>query len=468
MPSQIALLVFVAGIVALFILERRDNKQRTSLALWLPAVYFFIIASRPVSAWFGGGIASAQYLQDGSPLDAAVYAMLYALAAVVLVQRRARVIKLLRHSWPVLLFCLYCLISLIWSDYPLVALKRWVKLLGDLMIALIVLSDSNPVHALKRLLAWTGFVLLPVSVLFIKYYPHLGKDYDAWTGAQYFQGISYNKNGLGAICLYWGVGWVWLLTNTLTEWPRRRRPALIAAAVLAMSVWLLSKSSSATSLSCFVMGTILIVMARSRAISRMPALIHCAAFAMIGVAFGALFLDRSALGLLQRDSTLTGRTELWDAIFKIPVNPIVGAGYESFWTGWRIEALWKIYWWRPTQAHNGFIEIFINLGSVGLALVALMLFIAYSRAIKAIRRREAWGGLLLAYSVIIIPYNFTEATIRVQNLPWLFVLLALVGIPAVRARRQVVPADVNGLRTLSVDGGWSQRRSREMVEESIE
>ena len=79
-------------------LERRDDKQRTSLALWLPAVYFFIVASRPVSAWFGGGIASAQDLQDGSPLDAAVYAVLYALAAIVLVQRRARVMKLLRRQ----------------------------------------------------------------------------------------------------------------------------------------------------------------------------------------------------------------------------------------------------------------------------------------------------------------------------------------------------------------------------------
>ena len=97
-----------------------------------------------------------------------------------------------------------------------------------------------------------------------------------------------------------------------------------------------------------------------------------------------------------------------------------------------------------------------------------MLFVAYSRAIKAVRRREAWGGLLLAYSIIIIPYNFTEASIRIQNLPWLFLLLALVGIPATRTRTQVVAADVNGVRTRSVDGGWSQRTSRETVEESIE
>ena len=69
-------------------LERRDDKKRTNLALWLPAMYFFIVASRPMSAWFGGGAASAQDLQDGSPLDASVYAVLYALAAIVLVQRR--------------------------------------------------------------------------------------------------------------------------------------------------------------------------------------------------------------------------------------------------------------------------------------------------------------------------------------------------------------------------------------------
>ena len=465
MPSQIASLVFAVGIAALFVLERQDQ-HRTSLALWIPTVYFFILASRPVSAWFGAGLASAQDIQDGSPMDAAVYALLYVLASLVLFQRSARVTQLLWRSWPVLVFLLYCLITLTWSDYPVVALKRWVKLIGDLMMVFVVLSDPHPVAALKKFLARPAFVLLPLSVLFIKYYPQLGRGWDAWSGAQYFNGISYNKNGLGAICLYWGLACVWLLASALTDWPRKRRPALVAAIVLLTSLWLLSKSSSATSLSCFLMGTTVIVMARLRTISRMPAIMHCVVFAMIGVSFGALFLDRSALGLLQRDPTLTGRTELWDAIFRIPINPVIGAGYESFWTGWRIEALWKIFWWRPTQAHNGFIEIFINLGAVGLFLFAMMLLIAYARAIKAVRRREVWGGLLLAYAIIVIPYNFTEAAIRVQNLPWLFLLFALIGIPAPRPRRQVVTA-AGRSAPLNTDEEWWGSDLRESVGERV-
>lgn len=462
MPSQIASLIVVAGIIALFILERLD-KQRTAAALWIPVVYFGIIASRPVSVWLGWGIASAQEIQDGSPVDATVYAVLYLFAAIVLIGRGARVQQLLRHSWPVLIFFSYCLISLMWSDFPLLAFKRWTKCIGDLMMVLVVVSDPRPVAALKRFIAWPAFVLFPLSVLFIKYYPQLGRGYDAWSGDQYFYGASYNKNGLGALCLYWGLGSVWLLTQALTEWPRKRMPAMIAATVLLISIWLLSQSSSATSLSCLLMGVTVIILARMRKISRMPAIIHCVVFAMISISFWALFIDRSALGLLQRDPTLTGRTELWDAIFRIQINPIIGTGYESFWTGWRIESLWNIFWWRPTQAHNGFIEIFINLGSIGLALVAMMLFTAYSRAIKAVQHRHAWGGLLLAYVIIIVPYNFTEATIRVQNLPWLFLLLALIGLPVSRPQPKIRAGAVDTPATLDVHGKWSQSEFRQSV-----
>jgi len=465
MPSQIASLVFVVGIIALFVFEKRQE-QRTSASLWIAVIYFFIIASRPVSVWFGAGVSSTTDLQDGSPLDAAVYALLYVLAAVVLIGRRTKVTKLLSRSWPVLLFFGYCLISLAWSDYPMVALKRWVKLLGDLMMVLVIVSDPYPMPALKRFLARTAFVLLPVSVLFIKYYPQLGRGYDPWTGAQYFHGISYNKNGLGAICLFWGIAFTWLFAEAFPEWRRKRTPFLIAAVVLSMSVWSLTKASSATSQSCLLMAAILITMARIRWISRLPVILHCAVLGMVGAAYVVLFVDTSALGMLNRDPTLTGRTELWDAIFKIPQNPIVGAGYESFWTGWRIETLWSTFWWRPTQAHNGFIEIFINLGGIGIFLLALMWFVAYSRAISAVRRREAWGALLLAYIVITIPYNFTEATFRTQNLTWLFLLLAVSGIPMTRSARKTDPSAESVPDAVGVDDHWQERLLRQPLEKT--
>ena len=72
---------------------------------------------------------------------------------------------------PILLFFSYCAVSILWSDYPDVALRRWIKALGDLVMVMIILTDPEPLAALKRFLARTGFLLVPVSVLLIKYYP---------------------------------------------------------------------------------------------------------------------------------------------------------------------------------------------------------------------------------------------------------------------------------------------------------
>jgi len=44
------------------------------------------------------------------------------------------------------------------------------------------------------------------------------------------------------------------------------------------------------------------------------------------------------------------------------VNPWIGAGFESFWLGPRLNKLWAQYNFMPNQAHNGYIEIYLNLG----------------------------------------------------------------------------------------------------------
>lgn len=434
MPPAVAAFVCAGIIIALFVFEAQGNAQ-TSSALWIPTVYLFVIASRPVSLWLNASNwTSFQDSSEANPIDAVFYFVLQVLSLGVLLMRWDAVSRLLGRTWPFLLFYGFCLVSLVWSDDPYVAFKRWVKLLGDLMMVLVVVTDPQPLNAIKRWFAWTGFLLLPLSLLFVKYYPDLGRGYDPWTGMQYFHGVSYNKNGLGVICLYWGIGFVWLLMSALKDLGRGRRELVIAGVGLTLALQLLVMSSSATSLSCFLMGTILIVGVRARSIVRSAFLIHLAVMGMILVPFTVLFLgtQTGALEFLQRDSTLTGRTELWAAIFRIPINPLVGVGYESFWMGPRIKSLWQIFWWRPTQAHNGYIETYVNLGWTGLALLAVLLVASYQRAMQAVRRGAVWAGLALACVVVAIPYNFTEATFRMQNLPWIFLLMAGMGVPEPR------------------------------------
>jgi hypothetical protein len=133
-----------------------------------------------------------------SPIDRLVFVILLAAGIIVLIHRRARTIVLLRANWPVALYFSYCLLSVLWSDFPDVAFKRWTKAIGDLVMVLIVITDAKPVAALTRFLSRVGFILLPLSLLLIKYFD-LGREYDVFIGVPMNTGDTTNNNYCGVI-----------------------------------------------------------------------------------------------------------------------------------------------------------------------------------------------------------------------------------------------------------------------------
>lgn len=429
MPPPIATLIFSVGILGLFMIDY-DRAERTSKALWIAVVWLLIAGSRPISVWLGlGSDQTADQVAEGSPLDRSFVMALLAIGLIVLIGRWPRVQRILRANVPILVFSLYCALSIVWSDYPDVAFKRWTKFLGDLVMVLIVYTDRDWYAALKRFLARTGFVLLSASVLLIKYYPVLGRQYDMWVGTPSYTGVTNNKNLLGMICLVLGLGSVWRFRQALQRRnePLQKKHLLAHGAIVAMSVWLLLMAHSTTSLTCFVMGAALIVAANMGAVTRRPILLHLLVAAELSVSFAALFLNigSSVVESLGKDSTLTGRTDLWKVLLGMANNPVLGAGFESFWLGSRLKTLWNIYWWKPSEAHNGYIEVYLNLGWVGLVLLAIVLITTYRNITRSVRRREETSGLLLAYFVVALIYNFTEAAFKELHPLWIFLLLTV-------------------------------------------
>src|SRR5579859_6136761 len=134
MPPGIATVAFTLCMVGLFWLDG-DRKARTSAALWLPVMWMLIACSRPVGLWLGMGtpMDTANQVMDGSPPDRLVYGSLMVIGIGVLFTRR-KFGAILRANGPILFFFFYCVLSLLWSDYPGVALKRWTKALGDLVM----------------------------------------------------------------------------------------------------------------------------------------------------------------------------------------------------------------------------------------------------------------------------------------------------------------------------------------------
>src|SRR5277367_5744440 len=159
MGTSLAFLVWAVGIGGFFFLNR-DDTARTSKFLWLPVIWLWINASRPISTWFGMGYeAAGDPASVGSSLDQFVAGLLIFSGIIAIILRHRTSITVLRASWPIVLYFSFCLFSLLFSDSPGWGFKRWFRGLGDLVMVMVVVTEVQPAAALRRLFSRAGFVL---------------------------------------------------------------------------------------------------------------------------------------------------------------------------------------------------------------------------------------------------------------------------------------------------------------------
>jgi exopolysaccharide production protein ExoQ len=417
MPPQLALLLTLAFIAALFV---RDHRERPAItgALWIPLLWLLIIGSRNVSEWIGFG--GATNIADGSPLDSTIYLTLELAALYVLFRRRVSLMNVLsRNPWFAAFFILAA-VSVLWSDFPFVAAKRWSKALSHPLMLLVVATEPDPREAFVRLMKRTAYVLLPLSILLIRYYPDLGRVFDPWSGMPANNGVATSKNGLGWDCLLLGFFFSWHALTVLRsrKAPNRRRELYLSGAFLVLIGWLLRLSQSATAFTVLVVGVSIVLLLDWRWISDksirvylIPGLVLLSCLYLFGI-------TDMLIAALGRDPTLTGRTELWDHVLSFNINPIVGVGFESFWLGARQERMNAIYWWQPNQAHNGYLETYLNLGWIGVILLIGWILSGFRHALRLLRTDFEFGRFAFAFLVMAVMYNFTEAAFKGLHVIW--------------------------------------------------
>jgi exopolysaccharide production protein ExoQ len=218
---------------------------------------------------------------------------------------------------------------------------------------------------------------------------------------------------------------------------------LVHGSLIGMAIWLLILCDSKTSLSTFAVGAGLIVFTTFFRASRQRAVLHAVVAFTIFACVAPLFLGfgEGMISSMGRSENLSGRTELWTDVLAMGTNPIIGTGFESFWLGPRLEQLWAKYWWSPVEAHNGYIEAYLNLGWAGLCILGWMFWNGYKRIVVYLREFPEAGRLHLAYFVACIAYNLTEAALHTTNIIWLFFVLSVIAIPQSAVVREVAPLD---------------------------
>jgi O-antigen ligase len=274
-----------------------------------------------------------------------------------------------------------------------------------------------------------------MSVVLIKYYGDLGRYFNPFNWTYYYGGVTTDKNALGmtlfacALGLYWGI---------LDLWKQRskyKKEVFAHLLLIGMSLWLYAEANCATSLACTALGVGIISAMKVPAFQN--ALQRVGLWGLLILALGALFLNvvfnpmEAVVGELGRSMTLTGRTAIWQQVLQVHINPLIGAGYSSFWQPDRAESVSKAlgFYFPLQEAHDGYLEVYLNTGLIGLALLVIVLWGSARRIISGLRAGDSYEAFRFAVLVGAIFYNITESAFSGLLMLWVVLLLAIMEFP---------------------------------------
>jgi O-antigen ligase len=423
---------------------RHDLRQgwHFSAGNWIAFTWIAIAMSRPVNYWIHPNLfvsfsqrlawqrGSIETIQD-NPVDRNVLILLMVLGLIILIGRRDRFrIKWLDNSWLIAFFA-FCLLGVLWSGYPGISFKRWLRFGGDVIVVLLILTEDDPEESLYQVMRRVAVLFLPLSLLFIKYYGHLGRIYTTY-GKQMWVGVAGHKNSLGILCAFTAIVLVW---RNLSKWPKVNR---VDAGLLALAIYLLIGAKSSTSAMVFTLGSFLLIMesrmkGNIRKLNRiiLIGLVSLLIIQVLAISFLNESLAPVFFSAAGRDTSFTGRVPLWQELLEIGGHsPLIGYGFASFWLdGDRVEEIWNRVNWTPTTAHNGYLDIFLDLGIIGLILLFLLLVQTYRGIVRSHENAPGLSQLKVVLFAMAFFHNFTESSFGKPFSPiWLLFLLASIVI----------------------------------------
>lgn len=323
--------------------------------------------------------------------------------------------------------------SFFWSQLPSKSFLWGVCLAASTLFAFFLARRFSPEQQMQ-LLVMFGWLCITLSIVLILFFPSIGLAARAG-GLGAWKGVYGTKNNLSRLTLFLLLPAFYLPAKTLLS--KLSRVAYIGLSIL---IILMSQSAGGVvGLSCLLAFVIVTkVISKFRSADRAIIIVMTIAVALMPVAACLIYLPE-LLHLLGKDTTLSGRTAIWAAsVMAIMKRPLLGYGYMAFWRGLNGESANVVLatGWGAPGAHNGFLQVWLDLGAAGVALVVFPLVKALRDAASCLRDRESSNYLwYLGIVVLTVITNLDESPMaQPSELTWVLFILACVELSE-RARR---------------------------------
>ena len=447
MPPKLALLFGFIFVLAAFWTERKRDVGKTSGLFW-PTLWYVVVASRPIGVWlmiWGVPVPGGDDPVDGSILDRLFFAILTVIGLRILSRRHFSWGALLKKNKWLTLFFVYIALSILWSNYPFISFKRFIKLFGSVVMAMVVLTNDRPFDSILTVLRRCLYIHLPMSLICTRYFREIGVSFE-WDGSvEFWQGISTSKNTLGQITMLGVLYFIWDLKRNWRQHGIRN----LHIPYLMISLFLLKGSDQALSMtSLFVCVFALFVFFTLQAMRSRPGLVRpFISFVFLGmltlitlvmVHSMVLFTEKSFFGQVittfGRDITLTDRTLIWSDVYRAASgNPLMGVGFGGFWIGRLANIPWNAdMTWILGQAHSGYVDTYLQLGIIGEFLLLGVLVFSLPKMFASIYEDFDYGCLRITLLLTIAFINITESIyLRGDHHLWLVFQFVLWSLPVV-------------------------------------
>jgi O-antigen ligase len=333
-----------------------------------------------------------------------LWLLLYASCLLFFMLNFSRVITALRDNYLILLFPMICVVSILWSVTPTDSISYVTKFTITYIIAIQIGMSFSLTAALLMVRNVLLFVLalsfMNLSGIFNYPWDHRGD----------FTGILNAKNSLGH---QMGSILIFCVHEVLARKDQNIAGRAIWMAIFCVASLILILADSAAALASAVIAvagyTVMILVARDTRtlIFGLGVLLILVGMALQVFLISPFPIVDTFFSLLSRDSTLTGRTLLWDiGLEAIQERPILGFGADAFWN-WDehanlVESLQVREDGNLHSFHNLFIEILVMVGPLGLIAFCVGYIAATGRAISAYWRAYMSTGLLACSLLIYV------------------------------------------------------------------
>ena len=364
-----------------------------------------------------------------------LYGAMFAIAIYVLLKRKRIATKIPRVNRWLLAFLGFAVLSSLWSSMTGISINRAIQLLCMVGLALSFLRYFTTSDLIK-LLQISCAIAFVYTLVFIFAFPEQSIAVDS---LERLRGPFESPNNLGQFAVLSICVWFPALRFGAAA-PKR----IIALFVVTTGISFVFLADSATSITLIIV-IILLNLVRGFVFSPSASFMRAGKILIFYLFMGALligsvygneildYITAQWLGALGRNTELTGRLPLWTVLFADLVSNnrlLVGYGYGGYWQAESGPAYDLLYGtWTPNQAHNGYLDIMLQTGVIGLLLFVPYLFICAKDAVKYLRYNQAEGMILMNIVVTTIIQNLSESSFtRNFSALWIIFLAVSMGL----------------------------------------